>query len=157
MAGSTPDTGGSTASSSDGSGSDTSGSGSDASGSDGGTSAVGGANAGGPSVTNLTDGLKQIAKSGPADVKLSSETRDKYLGIVRTFRDSLQIERDKMRHLETLNYAGGLPSAVQTKNMLESDVTGFGGIEEAVDKYLSYLDQFEKTVKKACDRAIQSG
>jgi hypothetical protein len=41
--------------------------------------------------------------------------------------------------------------------MLEADVTGFGGIEEAVDKHISYLDQLETTVKKACDRFIQSG
>jgi len=50
-----------------------------------------------------------------------------------------------------------LGSAVQTKNNLNLDVTGLDGIEQAVDQYLNYLDEFETTVKKASDRLIQSG
>jgi hypothetical protein len=155
MASSTADTSGSGTSSSDGSGSDSSGP--DPSGSDGGASGAGGPTAGGPSISDLTDGLKQIAKKGPADVKLSPETRDKYLAIVKTFRDSLQTERDRMNNLETLNYVGGLKSAIQTKNMLEADVTGFGGMEEAMDKYIAYLDELRTTLKKVCDHITQSG
>jgi hypothetical protein len=56
-----------------------------------------------------------------------------------------------------LGNPGSLGSAVQTKNNLNLDVTGLDGIEQAVDQYLNYLDEFETTVKKASDRLIQSG
>jgi hypothetical protein len=114
-------------------------------------------NAGGTSISDLTSGLKQIQKSGPVDLKLSTETRDKYLNIITTFRTALQAQRTSMSNMGSLGNPGMLGSAVQTKNNLNLDVTGLDGIEQAVDQYLNYLDEFETTVKKASDRLIQSG
>jgi hypothetical protein len=108
-------------------------------------------------IDDFTTAMKELGKSGPADVKLSTETRDAYLKIIKAFRDSLQTERDKMPALEALGNPGTLGSAGTTKNNLQRDVTGSAGIERTLDKYLHYLDEFEKTVKEACKRLIESG
>ena len=105
----------------------------------------------------MTSGLKQIGQSGPVDLKLSTETRDSYLNMISTFRTALQTQRTNIGNLGSLGSPGSLGSAVQTKNNLNLDVTGMDGVEQAVDQYLKYLDEFETTVKKASDRLIQSG
>jgi hypothetical protein len=111
----------------------------------------------GSSISDLTSALKQLQNSGPADLKLSAETRDKYLKIISTFRSALQAARTKMSNLGALGSPGSLGSAVQTQSNLNLDVSGLSGIEPTIDQYLSYLDEFETTVKKAADRLIQSG
>jgi hypothetical protein len=105
----------------------------------------------------LTDGLKDIQKNGKADLKLSSATRDKYLSIISNFRSALQAQQKAIAGLPGLGFPGELASAGQTKQNLELDVTGLTGIEPAVNKYLDYLDEFEKTVKAAADKLIHSG
>ncbi|WP_445160098.1 hypothetical protein ACTXG5_18085 [Mycobacterium sp. Dal123C01] len=50
-----------------------------------------------------------------------------------------------------------LASANQTKMNLELDISGVDGIQQSINQYLSYLDQFSTTVKAACTRLIQSG
>lgn len=134
---------------------DDSGSGDTGSGTNGPTG--GGSTTGGASIDDLTNGLKQLQKSGKSDLKLSTATKQKYLTLIGTFRTAIQAERKKMDGLETLNNVGSLGSANQTKNNLDLDVTGLTGIQQSVDKYLSYLDTFETTVKKAADRLIRNG
>jgi len=107
-------------------------------------------------IDSLTNDMKNF-KNGPVDLKLSPATRDKYLAIITTFRDSLAGERDKMSQLETLGNVGTLDSAAQTKKNLENDVTGPQGIEDSVTKYLNYLDEFEQAVKEACNRLLDAG
>lgn len=105
----------------------------------------------------LTQGLKDLQKNGKADIKLSTETRDKYLKIISTFRSTLQAERNKMSNQQSLGNPGALNSAAITKENLQLDITGLLGAQRSVDSYLHYLDEFETTVKKAADRMIQSG
>jgi hypothetical protein len=111
----------------------------------------------GSSIGALTSGLKQLQNGGPVDLKLSTATRDQYLNIISTFRTALQSQRTNMSNLGTLGSPGSLGSAVQTENNLNLDVSGLTGIQQAVDQYLNYLDQFATTVTDACNRLIQSG
>ncbi|MEE6178379.1 hypothetical protein [Mycobacterium sp. 050134] len=105
----------------------------------------------------MTSQLKQLGDSGPADVKLSSATRDAYLNIISTFRGQLQDQLTAIGKLGSLGSPGSLASANQTKSNLELDISGMEGIEASINQYLSYLDQFSTTVKKAADRLLQSG
>ena len=109
-----------------------------------------------PSIDSLTSDMKNF-KNGPADLKLSAETRDQYLAILATYRNSLNDESGKMKHLETLGNVGTLASASQTKNNLQTDVTGAQGIQQSVTKYLEYLDDFDAAIKAACDRLLHAG
>jgi hypothetical protein len=108
-------------------------------------------------IDSLTDGLKQLKDNGKADVKLSAETRDKYLKLISTFKDALQAERKKMNGLEAIGNVGLFQSANQTKRNLQIDVIGVQGIQQSTDKYLDYLDTFADTVKKAADRLLHDG
>ncbi len=107
-------------------------------------------------ITSLTDGLKDLQKDGPADLKLSTQTRDAYVKVIGDYRTTLQTTRNQMNGLELGDW-GLLTSAKQTAQNLKLDVTDLTGIQHAVDKYLAYLDELEKTVKSAADRLIQSG
>lgn len=146
-------------SSTDGSSTDDSSTGgSNTGGSGTGGSGAGGSAPTGPSVTDITAGLKQIAKSGPADVKLSTETRDKYLNIIRTFKASLQDEFNKMKTLGTTNKnVSKLASAIQTQQNLDGDVHSPVGLLQAISNYIDLLEECETTVSKACSRLIQHG
>ncbi|WAJ46366.1 hypothetical protein OK015_07830 [Mycobacterium sp. Aquia_216] len=116
-----------------------------------------GGGAGGSNITDLVGELKQLQDSGPADVKLSEATRDAYLNIIKTFRDQLNDQLTAIGKLGSLGSPGSLGSANETKTNLEMDISGLGGIEQSITQYLSYLDQFSTTVKKAADRLLQSG
>lgn len=117
----------------------------------------GGGSTSGTDISSLNSGLKDLQKSGPADVKLSTQTRDAYLNIVQTFHDALNTQLTNIKNLPALGDPGTLASAIQTKNNLELDISGLDGIEQSVNQYLSYLDQFSATVKAACDRLTSSG
>jgi hypothetical protein len=108
-------------------------------------------------ITSLTDGLKGLQQSGPADLKLSTETRDAYVNLIGAYHATLKTARDQMNGLENLDNLGSLSSAKQTAQNLKLDVTDLTGIQHAVDKYLAYLDELEKTVKSAADRLVQTG
>src|ERR1700733_5145166 len=112
------------------------------------SSGKGGASGSDPSIDSLTSDMKNF-KNGPADLKLSAETRDQYLAILATYRNSLNDERGKMKQLETLGNVGTLASARQTKNNLQTDITGAQGIQQSVTKYLEYLDDFDAAIKAA--------
>ncbi|WP_445161760.1 hypothetical protein ACTXG5_00035 [Mycobacterium sp. Dal123C01] len=105
----------------------------------------------------MSSQLTDLKDSGPADVKLSTQTRDAYLKIVQTFHDSLNAQLKTLSGLGSLGNPGTLASARQTKMNLELDISGVDGIQQSINQYLSYLDQFSTTVKAACTRLIQSG
>ena len=116
----------------------------------------GGASGSDPSpIDSLTSDMKKF-KNGPADLKFSAETRDQYLAILATYRNSLHDESGKMNQLDTLGNVGTLASASQTKENLQTDVTGAQGIQHTIAKYLEYLDEFELAIKAACDRMLQA-
>jgi hypothetical protein len=141
---------GSTGSGSTGSGSGTTGSGTSGSGTSGsGTS--------GSDISSLSSGLKQLQNSGPADLKLSSATQTDYLNIIKAFHTALNNELTTIKNLGGLGNPGSLGSANQTKNNLELDITGLEGIQQSINQYLSYLEQFSATVKAAGNRLIGSG
>jgi hypothetical protein len=144
-----------------GSNNSTSGSNSSTSGSNnssgGSNSSTGGSTAGGSSISDLTNQLKGLQKDGPADVKLSTATRDKYLQIIAEFRSELQAQLDAMKNVGQTGFPGWLVSALQTQANLVEDVTGLSGIEPAITQYLNYLDEFETTVKDAANNLIKSG
>jgi hypothetical protein len=116
-----------------------------------------GSTGGGSDISSLSSGLKQIQNSGPADLKLSTETQKAYLQIVKTFHDALNTQLTTLKNLGSLGSPGSLGSANQTKNNLELDISGLDGIQQSINQYLSYLDQFSATVKAAGDRLIGSG
>lgn len=134
------------------------GSGSTGSGSTGsGSTGSGATGSGGTDVSSLTSALKGLQNSGPVDLKLSSETEQAYLNIVSTFRNALNDQLKTITGMSSLGSPGTLPSATQTKNNLELDISGLSGIEQSINQYLSYLDQFSATVKAASNRLIGSG
>ena len=108
-------------------------------------------------IDSLTGDMKNINKTHSADITFSTATRDQYLSILATYRSSLNDQLQKIKQLETLGNVGTLDSANQTKDNLQTDVTGNKGIEEFVNKYLDYLDEFEQSIKTAADRLIQHG
>lgn len=135
---------------------------SDGTSSNGGTSSTGSSDTGSAStsaspIDGLTTNIKQIKDTGPADLKLSTDTKNSYLKVIGDYRTVLQAQRDKMTDIQPLGSPGTLGSAIQTKSNFEVDVTGLGGIHESLDKYLAYLDDFADTVNKAADRLIQNG
>lgn len=134
-----------------------SGSGSNGGASTSGGSAATGASGGGASISDLTSQLKQLQDNGPGDLKLSPETEAAYLGILANFRNALQNELNNMVNMGSLGNPGSLPSAMQTKQNLDLDVSGLTGIVQAMTQYLNYLDEFETTVSKATSRLMQSG
>jgi hypothetical protein len=133
------------------------GSGSTGSGSTGSGSTDSGSGPTGSDIASLNSGLKDIQKSGPADLKLSTETQNAYLQIVKTFHDTLNTQLTTIKNLGSLGSPGSLRSANETKNNLELDITGLNGIQQSINQYLSYLEQFSATVKAAGDRLIGSG
>jgi hypothetical protein len=132
-------------------------SGSTGSGSTGSGSTDSGSGPTGTDIASLNSGLKEIQKSGPADLKLSSETQKAYLQIITTFHDALNTQLTTIKNLGSLGSPGSLLSATETKNNLELDITGLNGIQQSINQYLSYLEQFSSTVKAAGDRLIGSG
>ena len=72
-------------------------------------------------------------------------------------RTALETERKKMNNQESLGDPGGFQSGILTKQNLMLDMTGLTGAQRSMDQYLDYLDEFAKTVKKACDNLINSG
>jgi hypothetical protein len=130
---------------------------SDSGSNDGASSGDGSSNTDLAPIDGLTDSLNDLKDNGKADVKLSAETRDKYLKLISTFRDALQAQRKNMNGLEAIGNVGLFESANQTKRNLQIDVTGIEGIQQSTDKYLDYLDAFADTVKKAADRLLHNG
>ncbi|OBA63499.1 hypothetical protein A5647_04945 [Mycobacterium sp. 1100029.7] len=105
----------------------------------------------------MSSELKGLQKSGPVDLKLSSDTATAYLNIVKTFREALNTQLTTINKLGALGSPGSLASANETKNNLELDVNGLDGIGQSISQYLSYLDQFTATVKAASDRLLGAG
>jgi hypothetical protein len=108
-------------------------------------------------IDNLGAGLQDLIKDGPPDLKLSDETKKKYLALITNFRTGIQYERDAMDRFTAIGDPGTLESASQTKNNFVLDVTGYNGIRPTLNNYLNYLDAFADTLQKAADRALNEG
>jgi hypothetical protein len=106
------------------------------------------------SVDEYTNNMDALKKDGPADVKLSDTTRDKYVNIIFNCKNALKTRRAALNGLENLGNVGTLGSARETQTNLQ---TGVLNAQQVIDKYIEYLDSFEALVKKAADRLIKSG
>lgn len=107
-------------------------------------------------VSDFTANMKAYKERGPADLKLSAETRDEYLKLIAQLRMSL---RSRMQILDSqgwdrLGGTGEIPSAHQTKRNLEIDAIRF---RRTLSDYLDFLDEFEGVVKASSDRLLKSG
>jgi hypothetical protein len=98
--------------------------------------------------------MQSLADTGVADLQLSAETRDKYVNIVTTLRDSLAARVGEVQNLPDYGNTGSYGSAEQTKANLELGAANFIA---AMNNYIDYLDAFSETVTKACDRALEQG
>jgi hypothetical protein len=107
-------------------------------------------------IDSLTCDMRNFANNGKADLKFSTATLDKYLGILATYRDALKSERDKLDGLTTLKNVGTLDSAIQTKKNLQDDMNGSDGIQDSLTQYLTYLDDFEQAMRAASKRLIDA-
>jgi hypothetical protein len=107
-------------------------------------------------IDSLTCDMRNFANNGKADLKFSTATLDKYLGILATYRDALKSERDKLDGLTTLKNVGTLDSAIQTKKNLQDDMNGSNGIQDSLTQYLTYLDDFEQAMRAASKRLIDA-
>jgi len=114
-------------------------------------------------IDGLNANLKQIADNGAPDVKLSTETKNAYLKVINDYLEALKDQRKEMGSVQPLgqpvdpDLASFVPSATQTRNNLEMDVHGFGGITETMDKYIAYVQELHDTVNKAASRMIKAG
>jgi hypothetical protein len=107
-------------------------------------------------IDSLTCDMRNFANNGKADLKFSTATLDKYLGILATYRDALKSERDKLDGLTTLKNVGTLDSAIQTKKNLQDDMNGSDGIQDSLTQYLTYLDDFEQAMRAASKRLLDA-
>jgi hypothetical protein len=103
-------------------------------------------------IEEFTNQLKVLKEHGEADLQLSPTIRDQYLAAVRDFRGVLEDQREKIRGLRAYGNAGSYSSATETKNRFLNNVNDMNGISTILDKYITYLDEFEATVKAACKR-----
>jgi hypothetical protein len=100
------------------------------------------------------NGLKDGAKNGEPDLKLTTEVRDAYIKAVHDFRDLLNEQLNKVNALPPYGSPGGLQSAAQTKSNLEH---GCNELKRVIADYNKYLDSFADTVTEVGKRLIQSG
>lgn len=103
-------------------------------------------------IEEFTNQLKLLKEHGEADLQLSPAIRDQYLAAVRDFRGVLEEQRDKIRGLRYYGSPGTYESATETKNRFINNVMDMDGILTTVDKYITYLDEFEATVVAACKK-----
>jgi hypothetical protein len=87
-------------------------------------------------------------------LQLSESTRDKYLGIIATYRSALIEQRDRAFEIGRLGSPGSYDSAWGTKTRLELNVYADDGFCAVIDKYIEYLNQFEDTVNASCSRML---
>lgn len=113
----------------------------------------------GDGLTTLTNQMKALKGAGAADpdLKLSEGVRDRYVTAIEEFQKELSDEKAKLSELAGILNPGAYTSAVEVKAGLIRDVTGPGGIEQTLDSYIKYLEEFKTTVKAVCDRFIQEG
>jgi hypothetical protein len=106
-----------------------------------------------PSIGDLTNAMKQLTQTGAGkDTKLSSSAQQKYTKLISDYRTALNEQRNSAAQLTNYGNPGGWGSAQATVWQLQGAVTGPNGIVETLDKYLAYLDEFEKTVNAAFNR-----
>lgn len=100
------------------------------------------------------NGLKDGAKNGEADLKLTTEVKHSYIKAVHDFRDLLNEQLTKVNALPAYGPPGDLQSAAQTKSNLEH---GCNELKRVIGEYNEYLDAFADTVTEAGKRLIHCG
>jgi hypothetical protein len=123
---------------------------------------TGDANTGASSGSKTSSGADLLGamnklKDGPADLKLSPATRDKYLNAIRSYRDDIQYELNLMPGIGQLGDVGQFESAIQTKANLVKDVVGSFGLEHQMELHIKYLDALLDVVTHAANHIIKSG
>jgi hypothetical protein len=104
------------------------------------------------SIDQLKLQMSALKESGPPDLQLSESAHREYTGLIHTYRSELKAQRDKAISLANLGNVGNWGSAQQTRAELVLGVSGPKGIVTILDKYLTYLDEFEATVDAAYKR-----
>jgi hypothetical protein len=128
---------------------------------DGGSSNSGstgnGATGAGSSTGDLTKGLLGLRDDGPKDIRLSTDTKQKYVKIIQDFRITLQDELSNMSGMPSIGNPGTFNSATNTKLFLQNDANGFDGVLPSTAKLIEYLEAFEAAVNKAADNLLHKG
>jgi hypothetical protein len=103
---------------------------------------------------DLMTQMTQLTQSGAGtDTQFTDAARQKIIELITTFRDALTGQRGKAAALANYGDVGGLFGANDAKYRLADSVTRQpDGLLAVLDKYVSYLDQFEKTVNAAFAR-----
>jgi hypothetical protein len=140
---------------SNGGGSNSGGSGSGGSGGSGSTG--NGASGAGSATPDLTQSLGGLRDSGPKDIKLSDDTKQKYVKLTQTFRFALQDELNKVVGMPTLGNPGQFGSATNTKLLLQNDATGTNGVQSTMQNLVIYLEMFEAAVNSAAGNLLDNG
>lgn len=111
------------------------------------------------SIGDLTIQLRALKEHGEADLQMSRETHEAYVGIISDYRDKLQTQHDNITALGDLGSAppppAGYLSAHEMKTRLEMNATGLDGVQQMLRTYIAYLDEFKDTVDAAFNR-VQS-
>jgi hypothetical protein len=102
-------------------------------------------------------GAMNKLKDAPADLKLSPATRDRYLSIIRTYREAMQAERNTLAGLSSLGDPGQFQSAIQTRANLINDLDGAFGLDHQMRLHVTYCDALLDVVNKVASHLIKSG
>lgn len=118
-----------------------------------GTPAIPGIPAAASPPPDLMTQMTQLTQSGGKDTQFTDAARQKIIELITAFRNKLTEQRGKAAALANYGDVGGLFGANDAKSRLADSVTGQpDGLLAVLDKYVSYLDQFEKTVNAAFTR-----
>lgn len=106
-----------------------------------------------PSITNLTNQMKQLAESAPGkEFQMSEASHQQYMSLINEYRTALNEQISNATQLADYGNVPNLASAHHTKSFLTNDVHGPAGLLPQLKEYIAYLDEFEKTVNAAFSR-----
>ena len=105
-----------------------------------------------PSITDLTNQMKQLAQSlahggGGKDLRMTPQAHQQYVNLITEFQQTLATQRNVAASLTDYGDVGNFISAVSTKDQLASITTQ--NAVTALDQYIALLDQFQNTVDAA--------
>ena len=108
--------------------------------------------------TSNVQAIEDDEKNEKADLKLSQETSEAWITPMTNFHLALESVRDSTNGLDAV--PGGIPklkSAEDTRENLARAVTGFGGVQPALEDHMKYQGELAKAVKSAHDLLLNSG
>jgi hypothetical protein len=103
-------------------------------------------------IEDLTNQMKLLKEHGAPDLEMSEAVRDQHIGLIQDCRNELRSQLIKAGWLADIYYAGGYDSAELARSKLMGCVSGLDGILAILDKYLTYLDEFEAMVNASFNR-----